>query len=414
MKNRNYKNILSNSSFCLLITFLLYSNEQLYSQDHILDLTGPYLGQEPPGMVPQMFVPEELQSNSEWFWHGALAFTPDGEEFYLDIYVPVNNTAIQIRFMEMINNVWTSPQSPTFTSSFHDASPSFTENGNKVFFISDRPNGSSYGVWTSTRTQNGWSTPTPVNIPYNPSLSNGWRVSAASDETLYLQMVDNTTNTDFDIYEVKHINGVYSAPERLDDNINSSYKDLGAFIDPEENYIIFASARPGGYGVTDLYISSKDTDGSWKAAINMGESVNSSASEGSPFVSADCLYLFFNSDRIQQYDRNPYWVDAQVLYNLITDVKDKDHSLIDFYLSQNYPNPFNPISTITYQIPELSDVTLKVYDVLGSEISTLVNNENQLGRYEVKFDATNLSSGIYYYKLQSGTYAETRKMMLMK
>ena len=381
----------------------------------MLDLTGPYLGQEPPGMVPQMFVPEELQSNSEWFWHGALAFTPDGEEFYLDIYVPVNNTAIQIRFMEMINNVWTSPQTPSFTSSFHDASPSFTENGNKVFFISDRPNGSSYGVWTSTRTQNGWSTPTPVNIPYNPSLSNGWRVSAASDETLYLQMVDNTTNTDFDIYEVKHINGVYSAPERLDDNINSSYKDLGAFIDPEENYIIFASARPGGYGVTDLYISSKDTDGSWKAAINMGESVNSSASEGSPFVSADCLYLFFNSDRIQQYDRNPYWVDAQVLYNLITNVDDENIEVpLTSQLYQNYPNPFNTSTTIKYTIKLQCVQSLKIYNVLGNEIATLVNEEKPIGNYEIEFDASSLSSGVYFCKLQAGSYVETKKMVLMK
>jgi hypothetical protein len=178
MKNRNNNYTLSKFSICLLISFLLYSNEQLYSQDQILDLTGPYLGQEPPGMVPQMFVPEDLRSNSEWWWHGALAFTPDGEEFYLDIYVPANNTGIQIRFMEMINNVWTLPQPPSFTSSAMDASPSFTDGGNKVFFISARPNGAAYGVWTSTRNQNGWSAPVPVNIPYNSSLGNGWRVSA--------------------------------------------------------------------------------------------------------------------------------------------------------------------------------------------------------------------------------------------
>jgi Tol biopolymer transport system component len=366
-------------------------------------------------MVPQIFVPEELQSNSEWWWHGALAFTPDGEEFYLDIYVPLNNTGTQIRFMEMINNVWTSPQPPSFAGSTQDASPSFTENGNKVFFISNRPNGSSYGVWTSTRTQNGWSTPTPVNIPYNPSLGNGWRVSAASDETLYLQMVDNTTNTDFDIYEVKHINGVYSAPERLNENINSSYMDLNAFIDPEENYIIFASARPGGFGSTDLYISSRETDGSWKVAINMGEPVNSSASENSPFVSADGLYLFFNSDRIQQYDRNPYWVDAQVLYNLITDVDDENtEGPLTFQLYQNYPNPFNPSTTIKYTIESQCALSLRIYNVLGNEIKILVNEEKPIGNYEIEFDASSLSSGVYFYKLQAGSFVETKKMVLVK
>jgi hypothetical protein len=409
MKNRYFKYTYSKISICLLILFLFISNDQLYTQDEILDLSGPYLGQEPPGMVPQMFVPEELRSNSEWFWHGALAFTPDGEEFYLDIYVPVNNTGIQVRFMEMINNVWTSTQPPSFTGSTDDASPSFTDDGNKVFFISDRPNGSAYGVWTSTRTPNGWSVPNPVNIPYTPSLSNGWRVSATSDETLYLQMVDNTINTDFDIYEVKHTNGVYSAPERLDGNINSSYMDLGAFIDPEENYIIFTSARHGGYGSTDLYISSKENDGSWKAAINMGEPVNTSASESSPFVSVDGLYLFFNSDRIQQYDRNPYWVDAQIIYNLITDVEDEDSNPVDFYLSQNYPNPFNPITSIRYGIPELSFVTVILYDLLGGEIATLVNEKKPVGNYKVEFDGTSLPSGIYFYQIRAGNFIETKK-----
>jgi len=414
MKNRDFKNTLSNSSFSLLIAFLIFANEHLFSQDQILDLSGPYLGQVLPGMVPQMFVPEELQSNSEWWWHGALAFSPDGEEFYLDIYVPINNTGIQLRFMEMINNVWTSPQPPFFVGPTMDASPSFTDNGNKVFFISDRPNGSAYGVWTSTRTQNGWTAPSPVNIPYVSSLSNGWRVSAASDETLYLQMVDNTTNTDFDIYEVKHINGVYSAPQRLNENINSSYMDLAAFIDPEENYIIFSSTRPGGYGVTDLYISSKETDGSWKAAINMGEPVNSGASENSPFVSADGLYLFFNSDRHQQYDRNPYWVDAQVIYNLITDIEDEDSNPVDYYLSQNYPNPFNPTTKITYGVPQSSFIELKVYDSIGNEIVTLVNEQKSAGAYEVEFDAGNLTSGVYLYRMQAGNFNDTKKFLLLK
>jgi hypothetical protein len=424
MKNRYYKYTYSKISICLLIAFLFFSNEQLYSQDQILDLTGPYLGQEPPGMVPQMFVPEELQSNSEWWWHGALAFTPDGEEFYLDIYVPANNTGIQIRFMEMINNVWTLPQPPSFTGSAMDASPSFTDNGNKVFFISTRPNGAAYGVWTSTRNQNGWSAPAQVNIPYTSSLQRGWRVSATTDETLYLRMKDNTINTDMDIYQVRNINGVYSAPERLDDNINSSYMDLSAFIDPEENYIIFASDRPGGYGGTDLYISSKDTDGSWKGAINMGEPVNSSAGEDSPFVSADGLYLFFNSDRHQQYDYNPYWVDAQVIYDLITDVEDEDSNPVDFYLSQNYPNPFNPATAIKYSIPVIWFVTLRVFNIIGEEMAILVNEEKSAGNYTVEFsakggsasggDATILSSGIYFYKLQAGEFIQVKKMMLLK
>ncbi|RKY93585.1 MAG: hypothetical protein DRQ01_04420, partial [Ignavibacteriae bacterium] len=85
-----------------------------------------------------------------------------------------------------------------------------------------------------------------------------------------------------------------------------------------------------------------------------------------------------------------------------------------FLLAQNYPNPFNPTTTIKFQIPELSFVTLKVYDVLGSEITTLVSEEKTMGRYEVEFNAITLPSGIYFYRLQAGDFVETKKMMLLK
>ncbi len=86
----------------------------------------------------------------------------------------------------------------------------------------------------------------------------------------------------------------------------------------------------------------------------------------------------------------------------------------EYYLSQNYPNPFNPRTTIKYQIPEQGFVTIKVYDVLGSEVSTLLNEEKPVGSFKVEFDATNLSSGIYFYRLQAGAFVETKKMVLLK
>ncbi|RKY91854.1 MAG: hypothetical protein DRQ01_07045 [Ignavibacteriae bacterium] len=85
-----------------------------------------------------------------------------------------------------------------------------------------------------------------------------------------------------------------------------------------------------------------------------------------------------------------------------------------FELHQNYPNPFNPSTTISYSVPEIEFVTLKVYDVLGKEVATLINEEKQAGSYEVEFGAQNLSSGIYFYKLQAGSFVETRKMILLK
>jgi hypothetical protein len=83
-------------------------------------------------------------------------------------------------------------------------------------------------------------------------------------------------------------------------------------------------------------------------------------------------------------------------------------------LAQNYPNPFNPVTTIRFEIPQLSDVSLKVFDILGREVMTLVNQEVPAGVYHVRFDGSKLPSGVYFYRLQSGQFVETRKLVLTK
>lgn len=85
-----------------------------------------------------------------------------------------------------------------------------------------------------------------------------------------------------------------------------------------------------------------------------------------------------------------------------------------FELSQNYPNPFNPTTGVRYQVPGVSDVKLVVYDILGREVATLVNERKAVGRYEVSFDASGLASGVYIYRLTAGSFVQTRKMILLK
>jgi hypothetical protein len=87
---------------------------------------------------------------------------------------------------------------------------------------------------------------------------------------------------------------------------------------------------------------------------------------------------------------------------------------INFELHQNYPNPFNPKTKISWHSTVGSWQSLKVYDVLGNEVATLVNEYKPAGNYEVEFDALKLSSGIYFYKLKAGDFSETKKMILLK
>jgi hypothetical protein len=110
--------------------------------------------------------------------------------------------------------------------------------------------------------------------------------------------------------------------------------------------------------------------------------------------------------------------------DIISEVQNSNKIITDYTLEQNFPNPYNPTTTIKYQIPELSFVTVKVYDVLGKEVTTIVDEEKSAGSYEVEFsaiggsafggNATSLPSGIYFYRLKANDFTQTKKMILLK
>ena len=101
-------------------------------------------------------------------------------------------------------------------------------------------------------------------------------------------------------------------------------------------------------------------------------------------------------------------------WSYITDVNYDLNVITPFQLSQNYPNPFNPVTKIEYQVPSFSHVTLKLYDILGNEIATLVDEEKSFGVYKITFIAGNLPSGVYFYQLKTENFVETKKMILIK
>jgi hypothetical protein len=116
-------------------------------------------------------------------------------------------------------------------------------------------------------------------------------------------------------------------------------------------------------------------------------------------------YILYTSDG---------WATHTIIDSTVTDIKENVDILHSFKLFQNYPNPFNPSTTITYSLPENGMVELKIFDVLGREVADLVREEQTMGNHKVEFNASNLTSGVYFYKLKYAGFTETRKLILLR
>jgi hypothetical protein len=139
--------------------------------------------------------------------------------------------------------------------------------------------------------------------------------------------------------------------------------------------------------------------------INNGGAVVIFSYAGPPSGTGDNLYAKY--------------IGANGVLGGVTSIEDENYyQPNNFYLAQNYPNPFNPSTKINFSIPNVGSglalSVLKVYDVLGNEVATLVDEYRSAGSYEVDFDASKLSSGVYFYRLQAGTYVQSKKMTLLK
>lgn len=270
-------------------------------------LTGPYLGQTPPGDTPVLFAPGIVADLFRE--HGAAVFTPDGTElFWTRQVISVDRHSKRSRIvaamhMEQKNGIWSRAKLAPFNAHMWTFISCITPDGSRLYFDSTREQDEgalTSRSWFVDKTDTGWSEPKPF------TLLNKWNISpakvqvAASGNVYFSSSYPKPAlaNASWGVgfFCAKYDDGVYRKPYMIDSSVNSAdYLDYGFHVDPDEQFIIFSSGRPGGYSTLDLYISYRERNGSWGEAINLGEKINSHGADGSdwPFLSPDGRYLFF-------------------------------------------------------------------------------------------------------------------------
>jgi len=268
-----------------------------------------YLGQPEPGQVPMVFAPG-LVSLPDEYEYGSV-FSADGLEFYYGVNV---GDRAEIRASLFVDGAWSGPEVLVGHSRFSFNDPMLSPDGQRLFFISDRPLGDAeseakdHDIWYIERNSEGWDEPVNLGEPVNSS-ANEYYMSFASTGRIYFasNRSDRERREAFDLYSSDPRAGTFTAPRLLPGEVNTRHYEADAFVAADESYIIFSSSRPDGLGQGDLYVSFRAPDGTWSAGRNMGPEINTAGHELCPFVTADGRFLFFTSNR------DIYWVDSAVI-----------------------------------------------------------------------------------------------------
>jgi Tol biopolymer transport system component len=274
-------------------------------------LKGPYLGQAPPGDVPEIFAPGIISTGGNQV---NSVFTPDGREFYFSAFDSGSGYTIMV--MSETDAGWSRPRVAPFSGEYSEVDMFITHDGGRFFFISKRPlrkgapRAKGYQIWVMEREGTVWGTPEHLG----PIVNSGSRQlypTVTRDGTLYFNS-DRAGKGRGDFFRSRLVDRQYAEPENLGGAINTEYDETDVFVAPDESYVIFTSVgRPGGFGSGDLYVSFRTKDGSWTRAVNMGEEINTESSEFCPMLSPDGRYFFFTSRRRGNDDI--YWVDAAII-----------------------------------------------------------------------------------------------------
>lgn len=267
-----------------------------------------------------MFMPDIVSTDS--IEHSAPTFSADGKTMLWSIMeMPSYKTSILE--MNYVDGKWSRAHWPAFSdTTASEVSPFFSPERTRLYFSSSRtlPWGDSPPpgnmLWTVDRTPNGWAEAQPLDTAI--TRGGDYAPSVSSDGTIYFTH-GPFRSPDWNIFSA-HLSGTDMHFREVVPTINSASYEDGAFIAPDQSYLIFESDRPGGVGNSiDLYISFRSGDGRWSAPISLGPAINTAASERFARVSPDGKYLFFGSDRRivnGKPNMDIYWIDASVIRDL--------------------------------------------------------------------------------------------------
>jgi len=303
--------------FFLLFVELLHIN--LYGKKDWPILKGPYLGQKPPGMIPEIFAPGILGNDKI----GAFCsvFSPDGNGLYYVRFIKGVEGSGRIYWSSRVNNTWKKPNPAPISDDYPENDMRLSPDGEKIFWRSWRPlpgrrdpEKASY-IWYSNRTVTGWSKPQPLKCA-DGYLRAGY-LDIARNGTIYFPARRADGHGKGDIYRSRHFNNAYTIPENLGGTINTQYSEGDLCVAPDESFLIVSCwHRPGNRGASDFYISYRDKNGQWSELQNMGEPINSDIEENCPTLSPDGKYFLFNRRNDSTGESDIYWVDAKVIGEL--------------------------------------------------------------------------------------------------
>lgn len=286
------------------LAFALFTTISCFSQ---VNHEVKYLKQKPPSITPEVFAPNLISKKGQYEFGSV--FNKDATEFFYGVNV---NGKEEIRYSQLKGDNWSAPQTILSHEKYGFNDPFLSPDEKRLYFISQRTldglgKKDDYDIWYVESIQDGWSKPINVGPNIN-TKGDEYYISFANDGTMYFS--SNKGGSNFDIYTSKFVEGEFQKSVALNDSINTSNYEADVFVDPKEAYIIFCAKRPDGLGRGDLYISFKNTDGTWTKSINMGDEINTKGHELCPFISKDGKYLFYTSNQ------DIYWVSTKIIKKL--------------------------------------------------------------------------------------------------